>query len=147
VVKYALVVCIACGHSPTPPPPSTGSAVPADAAVEIDAPVALDQDLPRLAQRAAKMFADVAAAFATAGEDCTAATTMLRSLAATHADVVAANHKVVRDGRGMQLKLALRDHEQQLDAAAKSIMTGKTMAACATDEAFVKAYDELVSPP
>src|SRR5687768_4713246 len=147
-MKYALLVLVlACGHPQPPAPATNGSAVPADAPLAIDAAVALDQDLPRLAERAVKVFADIASAFATAGEDCAAATTMLRALAGTHADVVAANHKVMRDGRGMQLKIALRAHDEALDAAAKAIVTGKTMAACAQDEAFAKAYDELVAPP
>ena len=145
--RLAFVLVFACGHPQPPAPATNGSAAPSDAQVEIDAAVALDQDLPRLAERAVKVFADIASAFATAGEDCAAATTMLRALAATHAEVVAANHKVMREGRGMQLKIALRAHDEALDAAAKAIVTGKTMAACAQDESFAKAYDELVAPP
>jgi hypothetical protein len=144
-----LLVIVACGH-PQPPPPNGGSnTVTTDdaQAAANDGPVALDQDLPRLATRAVRLYEDVAAAFATAGEDCTAATTMLRTLTATHAEVVAANGKVMRDGRGMQLKIALRAHEDKLDAAAKAIVGGKTLPACSRDDAFAKAYEDLVSAP
>jgi hypothetical protein len=142
----ALLLLLACGHSPTPPTGGSGTAaITDDALVAPDAPATLDQDLPRLAERAVKLYEDVASAFATAGEDCNAATTMLRTLTATHAEVVAANGKVLRDGRGMQLKIALRAHEDKLDAAAKAIVGGKTLAACARDDAFAKAYEELVS--
>lgn len=109
--------------------------------------VALDQDLPRLAQRATKLYQDVAEAFAAVSEDCAAATTRLRALQQTYADVVAANAKVLHDGRARQLRAALEPHAEALEAAAKAIVDSRTMAKCAPDRAFTDTFDELVGAP
>lgn len=152
-VLFAAWIVVACGGpgpAREPAPGSAGSAtvapVPVDAATPPPA-LPLDEDLPRLARRAVTLYQDVATAFAAAGQDCAAATTRLRELTAVHADVVAANAKVLRDGRAMQLKLALRAHDQELDQAARAIMQGPTLPACSQDEAFAQAFDELVGAP
>jgi hypothetical protein len=109
--------------------------------------VPLDRDLPRLAERGTKLLAELAAAFASAGEDCAVAITKLTELRASYADVIAANAQVLRDGRAADLKAALDAHEDANSASAKAIVESKTMAACATDRAFTDAFDELVAPP
>jgi hypothetical protein len=129
---------LGCGPQPapqTPPPP------PADAVIAVDVP--LDQDLPQLATRAVLLYEDVLAAFAAAGADCAAAATRLGELATRHADVIAANARVLRDGRNLQLQLALRPHDDRFEAAARGIIESPTLAACAQDPAFADAYDAL----
>jgi len=120
---------------PTPPP---------DAAPP---PVALDQDLPRLAQRATALYQEVASAFASAGVDCAAATTRLVALQQTYADVIAANAKILHDGRARELRAALEPHAEALDAAAKAIVDSPTMSKCSQDRAFTNTFDELVGTP
>lgn len=121
-----------------PPPVAAPDAAPT---------VALDQDLARLAQRATNLYQEVAAAFTSAGVDCPAATTRLRALQQTYADVVAANAKVLHDGRARELRAALEPHAEVLDAAAKAIVDSQTMATCSPDRAFTDAFDELVGAP
>ena len=120
---------------PTPPPDAP------------PAPVALDQDLPRLAERATKLYQEVAAAFAAAGENCTDATTRLSTLQKANADVIAANAKVLHDGRARALRMALEPHAEALDAAAKAIVDSKTMTKCSGDRTFTDTFDELVGAP
>lgn len=111
------------------------------------APVALDQDLPRLAARATQLYQKVAEAFASAGANCAAATSDLGALQLTYADVVAANAKVLHDGRARELRTALEPHAEALDAAAKAIVESTTMAKCSADRAFTNTFDELVGAP
>ena len=142
-VVYIALLVAGCGH-PSPPTRQAGTAAPPDAAV---APLPLDRDLPRLAERASKLYADLAAAFASAGEDCTAAIARLAELRGSYADVIAATAQVLHDGRAADLEAALAAHEDARSASAKAIVESKTMAACAKDRAFTQAYDELVTPP
>lgn len=145
LAALCVVGLAACPPAATPPPPvkPTPPVAPPDAAPT----VALDQDLPRLAQRATSLYQEVAAAFASAGGDCPAATTRLRALQQTYADVVTANAKVLHDGRARELRAALEPHAETLDAAAKAIVDSKTMAACSPDRAFTDTFDELVGAP
>jgi hypothetical protein len=143
------LVVNACGH-PAPVEPAKPSPAPAAAPVEVvvDAavPVALDQDLPRLAERATKLYQEVAQAFATTG-NCAAATAKLKELQATYADVIAANAKVLHDGRARELRAALEPHAEALDASAKAIVESPAMSACSQDRAFTDSFDELVGAP
>lgn len=143
---WVLGFAFACGTHNAQPPTAQPSA-PADAVVSFDAPLALDQDLPRLAARAVKLYEDVGGALAASGDDCRAAATKLAELTAIYAAVVAANAKLLNDGRAIQLKVALRPYEVQFDAAAKAIMASTTLSACSQDPAFAKAFDELVGGP
>lgn len=135
----SLLALVACSQGPTPSQPV---ATPADAPL-VDAP--LDRDLPLLAQRSVKLYQDVVAAFAAAGEDCTAATSRLAELAKGYADVVAANAKVAQEGRSAELKAALAPHDAALSEAARSIMHSPTLAKCAQDPAFGAAWESLVA--
>lgn len=146
-----LLAAAACPRSSAPPkPPGAGSgagsasAPPADAAAPSGA---LDQDLPRLAERATKLYQDVAAAFTAAGADCAAATAKLGSLQTAYADVIAANAKVLHDGRARELRAALEPHADLLDAAARSIVDSKTMKTCSPDRGFADSFDKLVGSP
>jgi hypothetical protein len=140
----ALWICAGCGNPgaarPSGPPPP-----PADAGVPDALP--LDRDYGKLAARAVELYDAVAAAFRAAGEDCAQATTRLGELAAAYRDVVAANAKVLHEGRARELKQALGKHGDQLDAAAKSIVESPTMAKCSEDRAFTAAFDDLVGAP
>jgi hypothetical protein len=142
-----LVGAIGCGSpQPPPPPPHPGSAiVTGDAAPAVAEP--LDHDLYKLAERSVKLYQDVVHTFEAAGEDCAAAAGKLADLQRTYADVVAANAKVLHDGRAQNLKVALKHYDDQLDAAAHSIMASKTLAKCSTDAAFAQAFDLLVGAP
>jgi len=130
--------------TPVEPVKPTQPAPPPDAP---PAPIALDQDLPRLAERATALYQEVAAAFAAAGENCADATTRLSALQKANADVIAANAKVLHEGRARALRMALEPHAEALDAAAKAIVQSKTMAACSADRTFTNTFDELVGAP
>lgn len=139
-----LAAAVACSR----PPPSSANSQPAHVAAVADAAVVdaapLDQDLPRLVDRAIAMYQDIAKAFAASAKDCAAATAKLDQLAATYRDVVAANAKVLHDGRAKELKAALEPHGDAFDAGARAIMQSPTMSACAQDAAFTKALDQLL---
>lgn len=138
VLALALV---GCGRKSTPPGPSATAA--GDAAV-VDAP--LDRDLARLVARGLELFHAIGAALETANGDCAVATRLLEDLAAQYADVTAANDKIMREGREVELKAALQAHEAALSAAAQKLMTSKTMATCAQDPAFGAAFEAIVTP-
>jgi hypothetical protein len=138
-----LAAAVACSRPPPSPhgEPAHVAAV-ADASVVDAAP--LDQDLPRLVERAIAMYQDIAKAFAASGKDCAAATARLGQLTGTYRDVVAANAKVLHDGRAKELKAALEPHGDAFDAGARAILQSPTMSACAPDPAFTKALDQLL---
>jgi hypothetical protein len=147
-----ILAAVACSGRPAPPPPAMPVAAPvidaavADAAVPADA-AALEQDLPRLAERSLAMYRDVADALAASGVDCGAAITKLRAMTAGYRDVVGANAKVLRDGRAAELRAALAPHNDAFDGAARAIMESPTMSACAPDPAFARAFEDLLEPP
>ncbi|HEY4179967.1 MAG TPA: hypothetical protein VGM90_24160 [Kofleriaceae bacterium] len=141
----AFVLLAACGSSPapkatTPPPvaPTTAAAAPQ--------PVPLDQNLPVLATRATQLYQSVAKLL-TANTDCAAATVQLKQLEAANADVVAANKKVLHDGRAKELRAALEPHATDNDAAAQEIVAAPLMRTCSQDRAFTDTFDELVGSP
>lgn len=142
-----VLLLAACGPSapaqPTtpPPPPPPVDAAPVESTTE------LDRDLPRLAERATRLYQDVAQAFATAKEDCPAATAKLVELQRTYADVVTANAKVLHEGRARELRAALEPHAEALDAAAKAIVESPTMSKCSQDRQFTDVFDQLVGAP
>jgi hypothetical protein len=145
-VRWCLLLLVACGH-PQASPPATGSAPPpADAAVAAVDAGPLDQDLDRLAERSILLYDEIVAAFAAAGEDCGAAASKLDAITTKHAEVIAANAKVLHDGRQMQLKIALRRFDDRFHKAAQAIMHGKTVAACAEHPAFAKSLERLLGP-
>jgi hypothetical protein len=139
------IFALGCGQpstsTRTTPAPHAGVA-PDAAPAE---PVPLDEDLPRLAERAVQLYAEWARAFSEAGTDCTVATSRMNEIAERYADVIVANQRLIRAGR--QKVLAMREemkkHEAENDAAAKAIMEGPTMSKCASDPAFSKAVDRL----
>lgn len=141
-----IAAALACsGRSSGPPPaPPVAHAAPADAAVDA-AP--LDQDLPRLVERSLALYQDIAKAFAASGEDCAAASGRLRELTERYRDVVAANAKVLRDGRAKELRAALDPRSDAFDAAAAAVVQSPTMSRCAQDRGFARAFDELVASP
>lgn len=146
MTRLSLVLALAaCGASKPPPEPAAPTTQqqqppPAEATT-------LDRDYPRLAERATQLYREVAGVFDVAGENCPAATSKLSELQRTYADVVAANAKILREGRARELRPALAAHEQELDASAKAIVESKTMATCSQDKAFTTAFDELVGAP
>jgi hypothetical protein len=139
-VRLLLLLMFACGHPTTNAPPP-----PKDAAVAT-IPKPLDQDLDRLAERSVVLYDDVLGAFSAAGEDCAAASGKLDAIAKQHAEVIAANAKVLHEGRQMQLKLALRRFDERFQKAAQAIVQSKTIAACWQDPGFARALDQLVGP-
>ena len=154
--RALFVFVIGCGpRTPTqkPPPPQApdASLVVVDAAVVVvlpDAPpLPLDRDLPRLAERSVALYAAVVTTFQTAGADCAAATKQLGVLRDEYRDVTIANAKVLREGRARQLKAALAQYDDKLEASAKQIVGSKTIKACSNDHAFTDAFDELVAAP
>jgi len=143
VHRLAIVIALGCGSHPpateaTRPPP------PVDAAVDA-AP--LDHDLDRLAARSVEMFDALARVLGAAGDDCAGATVQLGQLEARYADVIAANARVLHDGRELQLKLALRHYDERFQAAAKRVMAAPVLVVCARDAGFTAAYERLAGPP
>ena len=60
---WLATLAIGCGHPSAPAAPGRGKAPPAPASdAAADAPIALENDLPRLAVRAVKLYADWQAA-------------------------------------------------------------------------------------
>lgn len=141
----ALVLVLAlaaCGSAASTPPPSTTA--PSGSAVPVDAP--LDHDMSRLAARSVALYQDIVGAFGAAGDNCALATGRLGELARTYADVIDANAKVAQEGRDAALKAALARHDHELGEAAATIMHSSTVAKCAGDAAFGKAWEVLVGP-
>jgi hypothetical protein len=131
-----------------PAPPAAAPAPPPAAPAPAHADAApLDQDLPRLIERALAMYRDIAGALAASGNDCAAASARIRELSGRYRDVVTANAKVLRDGRARELRTALEQHGDEFDAAAQTVVGAPVMAKCAPDPAFGKAFDELLAPP
>jgi hypothetical protein len=145
-LAWLATFAIGCGHPSAPAKPGPGSATPvatADAAV--DAPVPLEDDLPRLAARAVKLYVDWKTAFAEAGTDCGLATRRMNAIADANADVIEANKNLYKGShdRVKAFRAELAKHEDELDASAKAIMESPTMAQCSTDPTFQKALERL----
>jgi hypothetical protein len=144
---WLATIAISCGHPSAPANPKPGTGTPAtpppDAAV--DALVALEHDLPRLAERAVKLYADWSVALREAGDDCAQATTKMNAIADANLDVIDANRRVLRGPRDRvkALRAELEKHQAALDASAKSIVESPTMRKCSTDPAFARASDRL----
>ena len=144
-VFLAMLAVVGCGPAARPatqPTVGTTHAVPGDAAPR---PVALEDDLPRLADRAVKFYAEWQQVMAMVDEDCAAATTKINALADANADFIAANAKVVKQGHDkvVALRQALEPHAAELDASAKAIVQSKAMAACHDDAGFTRAIDRI----
>jgi hypothetical protein len=149
----AAVLALGCGHAaPQAPAPGTTHATRAtagDAGVDAAAPIKLEDDLPRLAERAVRLFQAWQKALADAGEDCAAATTKLDALAVEYADVIEANAHVAHAGHDKvkALREELAKHDEEMDAAAQAIVKSPAMAKCAPDAAFAKAVDRIGGSP
>ena len=149
----AAMFAVGCGHAapaPGPAPGTTHVANASDAGPAVDtAPPKLEDDLPRLAERAVAMFQAWQRALVDANEDCAAATTRLNQLAIEYADVIDANARVVHAGhdRVKALRAELAKHDEQMDTAAEAIAHSKTMSKCAGDPAFAHAIDRIGGEP
>src|SRR3569623_1980408 len=144
----AIAVLASCGHAP-PASPETGTTHVSPAATPADAagPPALDDDLPRLAERSVALYAQLARVLGPpAASDCAAVARDLAKLGADNADVLAANAKVLPAGHDkiQRLKNAIEPHQDALDAAAKVISESQTMKTCSEDAGFAKAIDRLL---
>jgi hypothetical protein len=147
VVIAALIAC--SGHPPTEPVgPGSGSAIAVIADAAIDAPPPpLDRDPARLASRAVAMMQAVAAALSDSGEDCAAAATKLDAIRGEFADLLAANAKMLADGRKADLKAAIAPRQAELDAAATTVFATKAIAACVHDATFTRAFSLAMGGP
>jgi hypothetical protein len=107
--------------------------------------VALEDDLPRLAERGVKLFVDFRSALDASGTDCAAATSKLTVIADANRDVIEANRKILRGSRDRikALRAELDKHQESLDASAKGIAESPAMKTCSTDPAFAKVLDRL----
>jgi hypothetical protein len=79
-------------------------------------------------------------------KDCPRATARLGEFSTAYCHVVAANRKILREGRARELKPALDAHADRFDTAAKSLES-PTMAKCFSDPAFEQAFEDLVDAP
>ncbi len=137
-------IAIGCGHPDARASPAHASA-PATADAAIDAPLALEDDLPRLAERAVTLYRDWKLAFEQAGTDCAQATAKMNAIADANADVIEANRNIYARGheRVKALRAELAKHQAELDAAAQAIMQSQTLATCSMDPAFARALERL----
>ena len=136
---------IACGQ-PSAPATQTTPAQPQAAAPDAAvAPRPLDEDLPRLADRAVKLYSDWQKAFEAAGTNCADATTRMNALVDANADLIAANQRLVRAGHDKvkAVRAELEKRSAEIDPAAQAIMTGPTMSACKSDAPFNAALERL----
>ncbi len=144
-------LAVGCGHAAPAPasPPVAQHAVAPDAATADTAPARLDDDLPRLAERALALFQAWRAALDAAGDDCAGATAKLNQLAIDYADVIEANARIAHAGHDKikALRVELEKHEDDFDATAKAIAGSKTMAKCSSDRAFASALDRIGGSP
>jgi hypothetical protein len=149
LLALCLALCLApgCGCGSSSKPPVTGGSGSGSAEPEPPGPPGLDHDYEQLADRAVKLYEDVAELLRTVGEDCEQATAKLNELSAANRDVIAANSKVLREGRAREIKKALAKQEDRFNAAAKVIMESQTISRCAHYSSFTKAFDELVASP
>lgn len=117
----------------------------ADASVDSGPARPLDEDLPKLAERAVKMSKDLLKALTETGTDCAAAAARINAVADANADVTAANTKVLHAGsdRVKQLRAALEPYGAELDQTAKDISQAITASNCAKDAAFSRAFDRF----
>ncbi len=139
---WIIAALAACGGAASPP-----TVAPVAPIAPPPAPLPLDRDLPRLVTRSLAMYQDVAAALAATPTDCAAATARLDQLAARYREVVAANARVIRDGRAAELRAALAPRDAELGAAAAAVIHAPALAACASEPAFGRALDGVFSPP
>jgi hypothetical protein len=140
-----LVAIVACSGKAPPPAQHAAAPPPADAAVV--ASTGLDQDLPQLVERSLGLYQAIGEALAASGDDCAAAAAKLGQLAGSYREVVAANAKVLHDGRIEELRVALAPHGEAFDAAAQAVMKSPALAKCAPDAGFTRAFDALIEPP
>lgn len=139
------LLAIGCGHPATPVTQPTGGQPAIIVAPDAAVPVPLDEDLPRLADRAVKLYQDWERAFSAAGTNCADAATRMSALADANADLIAANQRLTRAGHE-KIKAARAELEKrsaEIDPAAQAIMTGPTMSACKSDTAFNAALERL----
>jgi hypothetical protein len=150
LLAIAALVWIGCGHAPPTSPETgtshaTGSATPRAP----DAPVALEDDLARLAAQSTLMYQAIAKVLGEPSTDCAAVAAKLDAITHDDAEVIAANAKVLHAGHPkiQALKAALEPHQAELDAAAQAIGASQTMKTCSSDPAFGKATDRLLGEP
>src|SRR5690606_8712119 len=134
---WLATIAIGCGHPSTPAAPIRASPAPAATDAAVGPPPPLHEDLPRLAERAVKLYADWKLAFEQAGTDCALATEKMNAIADANADLIDANQKVYLAGHGRvrALRAELAKYEAELDASAKAIVESPTMATCSHDPA------------
>ncbi len=140
-----LAIGVGCGHTAAPAPRApvgTTHAARVDAAPSAPA---LEDDLPRLADRAVKFYADWQQVMTSVGSDCASATVKINALTDANADFIAANAKVASAGhdRVVALRQALEPHAVELDESAKAIVQAPAMAACHDNADFARAIDRI----
>ncbi len=158
VLALSATVTAACsGHAPDPAPPGHGPVHLAPARGDGDADGStgsapavvrpLDQDLPRLAERAVAMLHAIAAGLDAAGVDCGVAATKLDEVQVAYADVFAANAKVARADRHAELVAAMAPQQPALDAAAAAVFRTRAIGTCMDQPAFAAAFDRALGAP
>ena len=137
---WLATIAFACGHASTPATPA-----PTSAPARTDAPVALENDLPRMAERMAQMYRDWKQAFADAGSDCVVATTKMNALVDANRDLSEASRRLLHAGheRVKAFKAERAKYDAEIDANAKAIFESPTINACKNDKAFSRAFDRM----
>lgn len=130
-------VAIGCGQ-----PSGTGGA---KQPAHTSSAMALEDDLPRLAERMAKLYRDWKQAFAEAGTNCAAATSRMNALVDANRDLREASQRLLRAGHAkvQAFRAERAKYDTEIDANAKAIFESPTLAKCKQDAAFSRALDRL----
>lgn len=133
-----LAFVIACGQ---PGAQGTTASTPAQPTAQKP----LEDDLPRLAERMAKLYREWKQAFAETGTDCATATARMNALAEANRDLMQATKRVLQAGhaRVKAFRVEREKYDAEIDANAKSIFESPTLAKCKNDAAFSRALDRL----
>lgn len=129
---------------PTPRAPDAATTEPPTGEAGIDAPLALQDDLPTLARRSTEMIEALGDALAVTPIDCAALAEQVRSIMAEHRDVRIASAAAVDRGDGVALDRALEAHAERIKAAASRMQPA--LAKCGSDAGFTEALTPFDVP-
>jgi hypothetical protein len=143
---WLAIFAVGCGARATPSSAQVPASVgPGSSSAAPAGPVALSDDLPRLAARARELYLAWRGAFADGSMDCANATIRTNEVADRFADVTDANRVVWRAGhaRIKAFRAELDKYDAEIGPAAKAVMESPIMGRCVDDPAFARAIERL----
>jgi hypothetical protein len=142
---WLATLAIGCGHPTAPASPGSSGGVTPTADAAVDGPLALEEDPPRLAVRAVRLFADWQRALAESGDSCATAADKMNALADANKDLIDANARLLRAPRDkvLAVRAELEKRDAEMAPAAKAISESALMAKCTGHLPFARAVDRL----